>query len=153
MANYTEDGLDKLLKKDLISIILSQPRKIDQDNIGWLDEIRKLNDNFSKLKADVKIAKNIHNLLSQGVVDLERQCEAYAQYSRRECLEVVDVPCSVDDNSLNEEVIQVFEKVACNIDSSHIETYHRVTKKNDRILVKFSRRKDCQRVLSVKKNL
>ena len=44
MANYAEDGLDKLLKKDLISIILSQQRKIDQDNIGWLDEICKLND-------------------------------------------------------------------------------------------------------------
>ena len=57
MANYTEDGLDKLLKKDLISIILSQQRKIDQDNISWLDEICKLNDNFSKLEADVKIAK------------------------------------------------------------------------------------------------
>ena len=81
MANYTEDGLDKLLKKDLISIILSQQRKIDQDNIGWLDEICKLND-FSKLEADVKIAKNINNLLSQRVVDLERQCWANAQYSR-----------------------------------------------------------------------
>ena len=31
------------------------------DNIGWLDEIRKLNDNFSKLEADVNIAKNITN--------------------------------------------------------------------------------------------
>ena len=82
MANYIEDGLDKLLKKDLISIILSQQRKIDQDNIGWLDEICKLNDNFSKLEADVKIAKNINNLLSQRVVDLERQCWANAQYSR-----------------------------------------------------------------------
>ena len=50
MANYTEDGLDKLLKKDLISIILSQQRKIDQDNIGWLDEIHKL------MIAHVKIA-------------------------------------------------------------------------------------------------
>ena len=57
MANYTEDGLDKLLKKNLISIILSQQRKIDQDNIGWLDKIPKLNDNFAKLEADVKIAK------------------------------------------------------------------------------------------------
>ena len=82
MANYIEDGLDKLLKKDLISIILSQQRKIDQDNIGWLDEIHNLNDNFSKLEADVKIAKNINNLLSQRVVDLERQCWANAQYSR-----------------------------------------------------------------------
>ena len=42
MANCTEDGLDKLLKKDLISIILLQQRKTDQDNTGWLDEIRKL---------------------------------------------------------------------------------------------------------------
>ena len=57
MANYTEDCLDKLLKKDLISIILSQQRKTDQDNIGWLDEICKLIDNFSKLEADMTIAK------------------------------------------------------------------------------------------------
>ena len=72
MANYTEDGLDKLLKKDLISIISSQQRKIHQDNIGWLDKIRKLNDNLSKLEADVKTAKNINNLLSQRVVDFKR---------------------------------------------------------------------------------
>ena len=153
MANYAEDGLDKLLKKDLISIILSQQRKVDQDDIGWLDEIRKLNDNFSKLEADVTIAKNINNLLSQRVVDLERQCWANAQYSRRECLEVAGIPRSVDDNILEEKVIQVFEKVGCNIDSSNIEACHRITKKNDRVIVKFSRRKDCQRVLSVKKNL
>ena len=131
MANYTEDGLDKLLKKDLISIILSQQRKIDQDNIGWLDEIRKLNDNFSKLEADVTVAKNISNLLSQRVVDLERQCWSNAQYSRRECLEVVGTPRSVDGNILEGKVIQVFEKVGCNIDSSNIEAYHRITKKND----------------------
>ena len=72
MANYTEDGLDKLLKKDLISIISSQQRQIDQDNIGWLDKGRKLNDNLSKLEADVKTTKNINNLLSQRVVDFKR---------------------------------------------------------------------------------
>ena len=38
MANYNENDLDKLLKKDLISM----QRKIDQDNAEWLDEIRKL---------------------------------------------------------------------------------------------------------------
>ena len=153
MANYTENGLDKLLKKDLISIILSQQRKIDQDNIGWLDKIRKLNDNFSKLEVDVKIAKNINSLLSQRVVDLERQCWANAQYSRRECLKIVGIPRSVDDNSLEEKVIQVFEKVGCNIDFSKIEVCHHIIRRNDRVIVKFSRRKDCQQVLSVKKNL
>ena len=148
MGNYIEDGLDKLLKKDLISIISSQQRKVDQDNIGWLDKIRKLNDNFPKLEADVKIAKNINNLLSQRVVDLERQCWANVKYSRRECLEIVGTPCSVDDNSLEEKVIQVFEIVGCNI-----EACHRITKRNDRVIVKVSRRNDCQQVLSVKKNL
>ena len=59
MAHYAEDGLDKLLKKDLISIILSQQRKIDQDKIGWLDEIRKLNDSFSKLVGRCENCKKI----------------------------------------------------------------------------------------------
>ena len=99
----------------------------------------------------MKIAKNINNLLSQRVVDLKRQCWANAQYSRRECLEFVGIALSADDNSLEEKVIQVFEKVGCNIDSSNIEACNRITKRNDR--VKFSRRKDCQQVLSVKKNL
>ena len=57
MAIYTEDGLDKLLKNDLISIVLSQQKKTYQDNVGWLDEISKLNDNFSKLETGMKIAK------------------------------------------------------------------------------------------------
>ena len=57
MTNYTEDGLNKLLKKGFTeSIILLQQRKIDLDNVGWLI-IRKLNDNFPKLVADAKIAK------------------------------------------------------------------------------------------------
>ena len=83
MANYTEDGLDKILKKDLISITSQQQRKIDQDNIGWLDEFRKLNNNFSKIEADVKITKNTNYLLLQRVVDLERQCWANEECSRR----------------------------------------------------------------------
>ena len=111
MANYTEDGLGKLLKKDLTSITLLQQRKLDQHNIGWLNEIRKLNDAFSKLEADVKIAKNINNLLSQLVVALERQCWANAQYSRRECLEIVGVSHSVDDNSFEERLFKFLKKL------------------------------------------
>ena len=76
-------GLDKILKKDLISITSQQQRKIDQNNIGWLDEFRKLNNNFSKIEADVKITKNTNYLLLQRVVDLERQCWANEEYSRR----------------------------------------------------------------------
>ena len=117
-----------------------------------MDEIRKLKDNISKEEADIKTAKNINNLLSLRLVDLERQCWANAEYSRKECLEIVGFLRSVDDNSLAKKFVQVFEKVGCSIDSSNIEACHRITKRND-IIVKFCRRKSCQRLLSVKKNL
>ena len=57
---------------------------------------------------------------------------------------------------MEEKVVQVFEKVGCNTDSSlNIDsTLKRVTVlPKRRVIVKFSRRKDCQEVLSVKKNL
>ena len=47
---------------------------------------------------------------------------------------------------MEEKVIQVLKKVGCNI-----EAYHCIVKRNDRVIVKFSRRKDFQQVLSVKK--
>ena len=41
MDSYSEDGLDNFSKKkDLILIVLSMQRKIDRDNVDWLDEIR-----------------------------------------------------------------------------------------------------------------
>ena len=46
LANYTEGGLDKDFEKGLISIILSQQRKIYAYNVSWLDEIRMLSNNL-----------------------------------------------------------------------------------------------------------
>ena len=62
------------------------------------------------LEADVNIAKKVNNLSQQRVVDLERQYWANTQYSRRKCIEVVGISRSMDDNTLEEKIIQVFEK-------------------------------------------
>ena len=59
----------------------------------------------------------------------------------------------MDENSLEEKLIQVFKKVGSNIDSSNTEMCLRLWKKNERVIRKFFRRKDYQRVVSVKKNL
>ena len=84
------------------------------------------------------------NLLLPRVLNLERQCWANMQYSRRECQEVVAIPRSVDDSSFKEKVIQVSEKFGFNIDSNNTEACNRITKKKDSVIVKFSRRKDSQ---------
>ena len=84
---------------------------------------------------------------------MARQCCANSQYSRRECLELVSVPRSVSDGDLEKKVLKIFEKVGCHIEGNNIEVCHQINKKNERIIVKFSRRKDCQNILNAKKEL
>ena len=49
--------------------------------------------------------------------------------------------------------MKIFEKIGCLIEENNIETCHRISKKNERIIVKFSHWKDCQNVLNAKKEL
>ena len=84
---------------------------------------------------------------------MERQCWANAQYSRRECLDAVGIPSEVKDETLEENVVGIFDKLGCNINSDRIEACHRVSKNNNTVIVKFTRRKDCQKVWNKKKEL
>ena len=63
-----------------------------QSNTKILKEVRKLNDKFTNLESQLLVTKNVNSLLQQRAIDLERQCRANAQYSRRECLEVAGIP-------------------------------------------------------------
>ena len=129
MSKYTEENLDKLLKKDLISIVLSQQTKMDAANSETMYQIRKFNENVEKLQSELTVAKQVNSVLSERLVSMERQCWANAQYSRRECLELVGVPCSVSDGDLERKVLKIFEKVGCPIEGNNIEACHRISKK------------------------
>ena len=75
---------------------------------------------------------------------------------RRESLEVVGIPRSEDDNSLEKKVIQGFEKVGCNVNYSNIEACHRTAKKNDRVIITFPGTKignDCHQSKTIFKKL
>ena len=52
MSQYTEEALDKMLKRELIPIVLSVKNKITEDNNAMLQETGKFNDNFAELQAD-----------------------------------------------------------------------------------------------------
>ena len=50
MSQYTEDALDKMLRRELIPIVLSLQNKITEDNKALLQFVKpKFNDNFAKL--------------------------------------------------------------------------------------------------------
>ena len=110
MSEYTEESLDKMLKRDLIPIVLNLQSTIadkNNSNNELLEEIRKFNDNFSKLQSELAVTKQVNTELTKRIVTLERQCWANAQYSRKECLEVVETPCQVDDNLLETKVLSI----------------------------------------------
>ena len=80
------------------------------------------------------------------------KCQTNAQYSRRKCLEVVGILRDVSNEDLESTVLEVFSNNACEIPSRDIEACHHLMNNNDPIVVKFSRKKDRNQVMSVKRD-
>ena len=153
MASYTEDTLDKFSKKNVIEIALALQDKVESGNTEILEEIRKLNHNFKKLEGELIVSKKVYSELQKHIIQLKKQCWTNAQYSRRECLELVGIPSSIEHDQLEDKVVEIFNKVGCNIMKEYFEACHQIGKNNDRVIIKFSKRKECLQVLSVKKDL
>ena len=158
MPQYTEESLDKL--RELIHIVLlleehnrSLQSRTSEVNNELVEEMRKFNENFSKFQSELSITKRVNTELTKRITTLERQCWANAQYSRKECVEVVGIPRQVDDKHLEAKVLSIFQKVGCTIAPEFTDDCHRLGKNNNRVIVKFTRRKDCKQVLQVKKDL
>ena len=140
-------------KQDFIPIVLSLQSKLNEANNKLLEEVCNLSDTITKLSSELCITKNVNTLLSSRLVTLEQQCCANAQYSRRKCLDIVGIPCEFSGDVLEEKILNIFDKIGCSIFPDHIESCHRISKKSDTGIVKFSQRKDCQQVWQVKKDL
>ena len=118
MSEYTVESLDKMLKRDLIPIVLNLQSTItdkNNSNNELLEQTRKFNDNISKLQSDLAVTKHVNTELTERIVTLERQCWANIQYSRKECLEVVGIPRQVDDNLLKQRYFQFFRKLVAQL--------------------------------------
>ena len=96
MVTYTNESLQSINRKGMIPIVLSLQNKLDQANNKMLEEIRKLNGNFYKLKSEFSVTKQVNSLLSHRLVNMERQCLADVLYSRRQCLDIIGIPIEVE---------------------------------------------------------
>ena len=84
-------------------------------------------------------------------VDIERQCWANAQYSRRECLEITGVPKSIPQQNFEEKFCQIFEPIGVSVDKNDNDC-HRLREK-EQTIVKFLQLKDYKHVLRCKKGM
>ena len=72
MSIYTEEALNKLNKKELITILLSLQSKLESANNEILDQVGQLNQKFSQLESENSIVKQANSLLSKRLVDMKK---------------------------------------------------------------------------------
>ena len=149
-GTHTEAILNKFSKPELVQLLQKTEENMGAHIATLTAEIKEINNHLNKLEADVAVTKNVNTRLVDQLVDTERQCWANAQYSRRECLEVVGIPTSVKD-ALEDKVLNVFREIGVEIGQRDIQACHRV--ESSRTIVKFSNRKDCLQILKVKRQL
>ena len=63
------------------------------------------------------------------------------------------IPQEVSGEVLQENVLKIFGKLGCDISPDRAKACHRVVRTTDTVIVRFSKRKDCQHVWSIKKDL
>lgn len=162
--SLTSTQLDKLSKADLIAYTLDVQTKYNE-NLNICEKLEKALEDIAalqktvnelrqqniELESSISITKNVNDHLLSRIESLERQTNANAQYSRRECLEISGVPASIEDDDLEDKVIEILSTINVTVDSSQIEACHRL--KNDRTIIKFCSRKTCHNVLKNRKKL
>ena len=85
----------------------------------------KLKENCKILESEISVFKTVSSLLSDQMNIVERQCWANAQYTRRQCLEVIGLPSSVNINDLEGKVCAVFNRIGAAVKANDIKACHR----------------------------
>ena len=117
---------------------------MNTDLSGLRQDLSDLKENYIKLESELSVARQVNNKLKEHIVSLERQCWSNSQYSRRECLEITGIPDKTDQKDLENTALNIFRKLDVEIDSSLNSLL---------LIIKFSKRKDANRIRHWKKNL
>ena len=86
------NALKKLTKEELSNMLIDYQNKFDNMLSSINAELTSLRDRFSKMESQLLVTRRVNdNLVKQNRI-LERKCAANEQYSRRECLEILEIP-------------------------------------------------------------
>ena len=144
----TDKTLKALNKSQLIDLFLKSREKTENIINSQAEEIRELKKNFRRIESDTAIVKSVNNVLSNQVLSTERDVWRNIQYSRRECVEILGIPASVDHKEFEPTVCKILQHIDVDINEES-ESCHRGNKSSDRTILKFSRRKYCKKVTEV----
>ena len=92
-------------------------------------------------------------VLEKKLNDQECYISSIHQYSRRNNIEIQDIPKTVKDEELESKVIDIFSALNISITSKDVEDCHRLGKDGKNTIVRFVNRKHCYQALNRKMDL
>ena len=143
--------LENLSKEELIEELITVDNitsKISDLTNRFDDFLRR----FEVVSSDLAITKNCNRLLTERVVQLERNAVTNVQYHRRESVEVNPVPPSISDEELELNILKALSLTGHKVKPDDLQACHRLKKKKS-VIVKFKCRKLKRKVLVNRKNL
>ena len=123
-GTHTEAVLNKLTKPELVQLLLNTDANMEAQISILTAEVKEWSSYLKKVETDVVTVKNVNSKLVEQLVQTERHCWENAQYSRRECLELIEIPTSVNDNVLEEKVCGFFHELGVEIGQRDIQECH-----------------------------
>ena len=87
-----------------------------------IDNLINVNKKLSEKLEDLEF---VNDKLVSRVATLERNHWQNAQYQRRNNVEIVGIPASVNDNDLEESVCGIFKAIDVNVKPEEVEACHR----------------------------
>ena len=125
-GTHTEAVLNKLTKPELVQLLLKTEATLGSQITDLSKEIKCTLTHLKKLEADIAVVRTVNHRFVERVVKTERHCWENAQYSRRDTLEIIWIPNSINNNVLGETARGVFKKIGVEIDE---RAYHRLKEK------------------------
>ena len=121
---YTEETLQPLNKTQLIKLFFKTQEQTNNTIKTLTEEIKEIHRSFKKLESEIIVVKKVNDALVKQLSSLEQQCWKNEQYSRREYVEVVGIPPSVEHDQLEPTVCRILHHIGVNISDDKIETCH-----------------------------
>lgn len=102
--------------------------------------ISKQKEDITNLKNDLSNTQDKVAILSHTVENLKKMCDSQEQYSRRSCLRIKGIKKDKDETSAMcvQKVIDVCNELNVEIKEQMIDRAHRVGRKRDIMIVKFT---------------
>ena len=139
---------------DLLSALSKVESNLMQNITNLKDEVINLKDIIIKnLQDENKHLKIKVNVLENKIIDLEIESNNVDQYSRRNNVEMSEIPHSVSEEQLEEKVVDILKAIDVNITRNEIEACHRLGNKKKNVIVWVINRKHCLKALQNKKKL